>query len=691
MSNTIKTEFFSIDKSKIPDLFVYKIESTSSNIKQLGGKLKYGLGKMFKGNVFGWNKEENILVTDMNITNINGLLNDLWNNGYQSLEGIKPLNANIGNTSIAEYVASYVKLKYNLELSNLKRKYKKDNSNSNFCVDLIIDVRPWNINNEPCVSISVRNRIVYAYDLSYYYHNENKKIDDMQVIVIPPFSDFNSTGTVDKVLGKVKDHGERLCKSTKNEKLKRLIQKNIRENPDDPVVKIKFNSSGKEYDYVMEALKPVIRDDTIFKTVELSDTIRKFKIEPDLRYNIILNIYDIIKKSGFFNGNIDNNYNKNIFNKLPDEYWNPKIRVGNNVTVTYKPYFMKLLSDYGIYLKNEKFNNNKLKILVINDSGKNIDDYVKCIETKFDELKIDINIIKILNENFDDAFKEINNYNFDILIFIGGHDFNDRDYFRYKSMLLSKNIQSQFLSRAIDNIKYSVSNVVLGILGKTGNIPFILDNEKYADYIVGIDISRERKKNNSGTRNIAAMTRIYSHDGTMIKYKIVSDPIEGETIPEDTLYKIYNDDELKNRDVIFHRDGPFRGNEIKILKEIANKLNSRFYFIEINKRNTPRLYKYENGRTYNPDLGTCMSIGNNEYIIVTSETKKGTVQPLRVKFYNIDRERGMKSIYNLISMDYGSLRRPKIPITTHYSDKISYYALRGILPGNTEGNIPFWL
>ena len=243
----------------------------------------------------------------------------------------------------------------------------------------------------------------------------------------------------------------------------------------------------------------------------------------------------------------------------------------------------------------------------------------------------------------------------------------------------------------MDNIKFSMANIVLGILGKTGNIPFILDDKKYTDYVVGIDISRDKKKNNVGTRNIAAMTRIYSHDGTMIKYKIVSDTIDGETIPVETLYKIYMDDDLKNKEVIFHRDGPFRGDEIKVLNEIASKLNSKFYFIEINKRNTPRLYKYENGKVYNPDIGTCLDIGNNEYIIVTSETKIGTVQPLRVKFYNIGFENGMRSIYNLISMDYGSLKRPKIPITTHYSDKISYYALRGILPANTEGNIPFWL
>jgi len=405
---------------------------------------------------------------------------------------------------------------------------------------------------------------------------------------------------------------------------------------------------------------------------------------------LIIDIYNIIKESGFFNGNIDNNYNNSIFDILEKDYWQPLIKVGNNKTVPYQTYFIKLLNNYGLYLKNKKFDNNKLKILIINESGKNIDDYIQWIETEFKALKFDIDI-EILNKTFDTFSESINNYPSDILLFIGGYNFNDYLYFRYKSRLLSNDMQSQFLT--VDNIKnkYSVANIVLGILGKTGNIPFILDNEKYADCIVGIDISRERKKNNSGTRNVAAMTRIYSYDGNMIKYKIVSGEIEGETIPEQTLYKIYMDDELKNKEVIFHRDGPFRGNEINILNKIANKLNSKFYFIEINKRNTPRLYKYNNGVIDNPDIGTYLNIGNNEYIIITSASKIGTLQPLRVKFYNIDFEKGMKSIYNLIIMDYGSLKPPKIPVTTYYSDKISYYALRGVLPKNAEGNIPFWL
>jgi len=690
-NNTIKTEFFLIDKSKIKNLFAYKIELTSDNINELGGKLRYDLEKIYAGNVFGWNKENKLLVSDLNIPDIHNLLVKLWKDEkYQSLRNITLFDGNIDNISIAEYVISYIKKIYYGELLNLKNEYKESHNSDKFCINLEINFRAWDIDNKPCISISVNHKIIYNADLSCYYNNENKDITDMQVVVVSDFSKYNSTGTIVKVYGKLKDEAERLHEATKNERMKKLIERKSTKNPDEPIVQIKFNNSGKTYDYIMEALRPVIRSDTVFKDDKLKEVYNQFKIKPSIRYKLIMNVYDIIKKSGFFNVNIDNNYNNNIFNILENDYWQPSIKVGNNKTVAYNNYFIGLLHNDGLYLKNKKFENNKLKILVINESGKNIDNYIQWIESEFKALKFDIDI-EILNKTFDNFSESINNYSFDILFFISGYDFATYLYFKYKSKLLSNNIQSQFLM--IDNIKnkYSVANIVLGILGKTGNIPFILDNEKYSDYIVGIDISREKKKNNSGTRNVAATTRIYSYDGNMIKYKIISDEIEGETIPEQTLCKIFMDDELKNKEVIFHRDGPFRGDEINVLKRIAKKLNSKFYFIEINKRNTPRLYKCNNGIIENPDMGTCLNIGNNEYIIATSSSKIGTLQPLRVKFYNIDFEKGMKSIYNLLVMDYGSLKPPKIPITIHYSDKISHYALKGVLPKNTEGNIPFWL
>jgi hypothetical protein len=520
------------------------------------------------------------LVSDLNIPDIQNLLEELWQDEtYQSLKHITPVPGNIDNVSTAEYVVSYLNRKYNRQLSQFKKEYNENHYSKKFSVNLEINFRAWEINNNPCISIGVNHTIVSNTDLSEYYKNENKEIIDMHVVVISPFSDYNSAGTVVNVYGRLEDEANRLRIATKNEMMKKLITKNIKTHPDQPIVQVKFSKSGKTYDYIMDALKPIIRSDTIFKNGELSEISSMFKIKPDIRYKLIIEVYDIIQKSGLFTANIDSISNNNVFDTLEEWYWQPSIKVGNNATVQYQPYFISLLNKHGLYFINKKFEDNKLKILIVNASGLIIDDYLQSLEAKFNQLKIDIDIVKILNKSFDDAIECINNYNFDILLFIGEYNFTDYLYFNYKSKLLQKNIQSQFLKydTVKNQLQYSPSNVVLGILGKTGNIPFILNNEKYADYIVGIDISREKKKNNAGTRNVAAMTRIYSYDGTMVKYRIISDSVEGETIPEQTLYKIYMDDELKNKEVIFHRDGQFRGNETKILNEIANKfINENF-------------------------------------------------------------------------------------------------------------------
>ena len=403
MDSTIKTEFFSIDKSKIKDLFIYKLDSTANNIEQLGGKLKYKLGKMYINNIFGWNKDNKSLISDLNIQDIQNLLEELWQDEeiYQSLIHIIPLSGNIDNVSIAEYVASYINRKYSKELWNFKNEYSKNHYSDKFSLNLEINFRAWEINNEPCMSIDVNHKIVSNTDLSEYYENENKEIVDMHVVVIPTFTKYNSTGTIVNMYGKLKDHANRLSLSTENDLMKKLIDRNVKTNPDQPIVQVKFNKSGKTYDYIMAALKPVIRSDTIFKGGELSGIASILKIKPDIRYKLIMDVYDIIQKSGLFTVNVDNISNNNIFDTLEEEYWQPSIKVGNNATVQYQPYFIRLLTQHGLYFTNKKFENEKLKILIINASGLNIDDYTQSLESKFNALKIDIDIVKTLNKSFD--------------------------------------------------------------------------------------------------------------------------------------------------------------------------------------------------------------------------------------------------------------------------------------------------
>ncbi len=685
----MKSEFFWIDKSKIGKLYLYTIETGNNIIDKLGGKLKYYLQKKYNNNIFAWNKEKKLIVSDMDMDDniIKSLLDILWNDKYfNRIKNIKRIIDNIDNISIAEYVVSFLNNKYNQKLEE----YKNSLTDESKDIEIILNynLRAWEIQNKPCISISVNKQILYISDLEYYYKNENKDLLNMQVTVIKVFSSgSSSTGKIVKVYGKIKDEGERLKKITKNNLMKRAIEKGMRETPCYPVVSVNFETD-ETYDYVMQSLKPVITAGTKLKNYNSTQIYNKLKIEPDKRYSIVLGIYEIIKKSGFLNGNVDNN---EIFGHIDDNYIYPFIEIGNNKKIKYRYNFFNEIIKNGLFKKNDKFNNNTLKMAILNISGEDINKYIKNI---LDDIKkFDINpeiVLALENKEIRDIMDRIVGENPDILIFISGNDFTDKSYFNYKSMLLSHDIQSQHIKfETLDN-RYSYANIILGIIGKTGNTPFILSNEKYADYIVGIDISREMKSNNKGTRNVAAMTRLYSYDGNMIRYNILTNLIDGETIPKDVLCKIYGNNEMKNKNVIFHRDGPFRGNEIKVLNEIAGNLKSDFHFIEINKRNAPRLYKINN-KISNPDNGTYMKINDNEYIIVTSNIKSGTTRPLHVKLYNISFENAMKSIYNLLVMDYGSMKTPRIPVTIHYSDKIAYNALRGIVPKSLEGNIPFWL
>jgi len=45
----------------------------------------------------------------------------------------------------------------------------------------------------------------------------------------------------------------------------------------------------------------------------------------------------------------------------------------------------------------------------------------------------------------------------------------------------------------------------------------------------------------------------------------------------------------------------------------------------------------------------------------------------------------------LTLMHYGSLRRPRAPITIHYSDRIGYLALRGVKPAGGVSTDMYWL
>jgi argonaute-like protein implicated in RNA metabolism and viral defense len=242
--------------------------------------------------------------------------------------------------------------------------------------------------------------------------------------------------------------------------------------------------------------------------------------------------------------------------------------------------------------------------------------------------------------------------------------------------------------------QYATANIVLGVLGKTGNTPFVLaDPLPYADLVVGIDIARERKRSLAGSINAVAITRIYFDNGQFLQYVIQDSPLEGETIPEHVLQALFPSSIFRGKQVVIHRDGYFRGDEKENLKSWAQKIGATFHLVEVIKTGTPRLYGMQGRRAQQPAKASAFKLSDNEAFVVSSlpPFTNATPQPLRIRTEGgFPVEQGIHSVLSLTLVHHGSLRPPRLPVDIHYSDKIAYLALRGIKPRDLEGNIPYW-
>ena len=161
-------------------------------------------------------------------------------------------------------------------------------------------------------------------------------------------------------------------------------------------------------------------------------------------------------------------------------------------------------------------------------------------------------------------------------------------------------------------VRYAVGNISLGILGKTGNIPFVLAEPlPYADLVVGIDIARERKRRLPGSVSATAIARIYFGDGQFLRYVIHDTPLEGETVPDNVLQRLFPISEFRGKRVVIHRDGYFRGGEREALRAWGNRVGATFELVEVIKSGTPRIYGLaKNGAVQQPPKGSALRLSD---------------------------------------------------------------------------------
>ena len=698
------TEIFPVNIEALPKLTAYKLKvSGSDNVDKIGYTLRYRLETKFRGHWY-WDKEGKHLLTDKPQAEelMNNYLNELWEKQeevFRSLETIKIASAYQATTQgIADFVAQALlnDVVPDINKSLFQHRQKKEK----YFINLACFRYGWVVDGHPAVSISIRSELEYKDDLAAYAATVQNANDLIGLHVLDKTKPFESSMKITEIIGNLGEGGrrERLLKYDISSEMKQHIES----APDDElVVKTK-----DRYHYISSALKIKIHN-ADYARFGISE---RLQIPADQRVKIIGLIANIIKKTGFVNDAYASSReeHKHLFITKDEIGYTDQLKIGNNQKVSPRDLFNGM-KRHGLYKPS---NNKQIRIAILNMmpqvSLENLRNALR--ENLGTQLEYNLlqsgeimNIVQPSRAKLEVAIDTLEEKKPDIILGIipeSNYLPDDEEWTLYddlKDLTLERNLQSQVIVSKNVNNSYIINNVVLGILAKTGNVPYVLAEAiTYADLIVGLDVSRRKKGNLPGTTNAAGMARIYFANGELMRYNIREAMLEGEIIPPNVLRGIFPRSDFANKKIIVHRDGNLPEPEKEVLMKWGDEIDATFYFVEVIKSGCPRLYATMGQKeVIKAPKGSIFTFGETEALLVSSEfpdSFKATPQPIRVCTHPpFPLKEALHSVLALTLLHYGSVRPPRLPVTTYYADKISSMASRGLRPEARDGKVPYWL
>lgn len=533
---TIFTEIFPVKLELLPDLTLYQLKvSGSIALDEIGGKVCYRLQTKFGGH-WKWDKEKEYVITDspQDEPAIKQILQEIWEisdeeNVLRSLESIEVFRNDTASTQgVANFVARSLQDDFSQTIDNALAKHRRE-AKTHY-VNLKSRLRGWVIDNQPAVSVSITSELESKIDLKTYLAADTHTDRLKGLNVTDKTKPFQTSMPITGIVGRLgeNDTRDRLLAFKPPIKMKHLIE----QAPNDELV---VKVAGK-YDYVVSALKIKIHaaDYTRFKINE------KLQIEAAQRVEYIKSIFSIIKRSGLIGPAYAENRHKHLFLSGNDIGYNPILKIGNGEIVFPESIF-RSLKKFGLY---KPTSNKQIRIAILNASPRtSLDQFKEYLRNELGEnlqydlkLAIHKDISRTSREFMEPAIEEIAEKNPDIILgIIPSPDLETDEwtpYDEFKHLTLKKDLQSQVVQPTNVNNRYIAQNIVLGMLAKTNNIPYILAEPiTYADLVVGLDVARQKKRNLPGTINSAGVARIYFSNGELMRYNIREAMLEGDVLP----------------------------------------------------------------------------------------------------------------------------------------------------------------
>ena len=705
MTDAVLTEMFPVLTERIPSLRAFEVSSTGSAPSIAGGKLAYRLRKPLGGH---WVWTGNRIVTDSTAGEmaVATVLKDLWTSQPTVFRDIRGVRHDARWRSSARCIAEFAAFGLAEDSgAELRRRLPPSVDLGPVVAERVYELRGWDVASRPVISLSISSRLVHKQDLLAL----SKTIPlPGSVVGLAVFDKTSSMkGEVEAIVGPMKSERARLLGITSRPEMLDIIS----QAPDDePVVQV---ASGRNhYDYALSALGVIVRVSD-FRTFRVNGkyALSVLKIPPAQRWSLVSALAQVLLDRKLVGEALRSDRPGGEALSRSDAIAGAELTFGGGQKRAAESNLMRNLGQCGPFRVAPRFAAAPIRIGVL-DAVKSLqvgqfqEDIRRQlrglrVDCTFQDLEFPRDLSRAALELAVDGFQ---GKGLDLLLALlpdvsaMEDDDDSEDWGAYrvlKAATVGRGIPSQVVMERTMTKPLALGNVVLGILGKTGNIPFTLSGRlPGVDLVVGLDIARERKTRLVGSMNATAIARIYLSDGEFLRYVIHDAPLEGETIPDGVLKSLFPPRDFQGKRVVVHRDGYFRGGEKDALQRWGREIGATFHLTEVIKSGSPRLYGVNGGGVVLPEKGMILKMSETDCLLVSTPPpfKDATPNPLHIRTDgSLPLKAAIESVLALTLMHYGSIRQPRLPVTIHYSDKIAYLALKGIKPKELEGNVPFWL
>ncbi len=551
-------------------------------------------------------------------------------------------------------------------------------------------VYAWAVDGYPSVSFSIDSRLIYDPDLATYA----AAVKDLDAVIGLRVSDKLSTlqGEVIAVVGTLAEQRQRLTAITHHPEMRELLAA----APDaDPVVRVQ--AGRYEYDYPATALNVVISmDDARRFDVTSQDAAKALGVKPALRAQLVKVIADIAKAERLVTSAYSTPLAPEAFDFAPADF---KIALGAGPTRYYEPSALpaEALSD-GLYWLRDKFAQGKepLRLGVINASSGPAEDFLvamgRAMQRSFG-IAVEVvreRKVRVVNPtNLESAVRLLQKVPFDVIVaFVDtpSDEPDGSDHF-VRMQTIGRGLSCLIIDESVLNDPDSMPAVMLGLLARAGSAPFLFDLPlPYTDYVVGLDLIPISRR---GGDSVTGIARVYRNDGGLLWYMVASAPVEdGHGIPPTLLAQLFPADYFAGRRILIHSNGRLTDAARQSLDQWSAQLDAIFCPVELSREGTPRLYALANGRIACPLRGSLFRLGPNEAFLVSREHED--FQPLYVRSDTLPLDQAVQSVMQFAALSYSPVPAA-MPATLLNADLVGISLIRGVMPDNVSGDVPFWL